>query len=141
MQSNEGCSHTCIYTHTHAHTHKHVHMCAHSISHSHFLSLMNSHELFITHTHTRTAHTQLPLAAEGSETFLYFIIISSGIFLGCKGIPGGARPIKLPTTPPHFLSFPLWCTLSRVLVISQHVFFLLLFLPCLLHLCCIPTYI
>lgn len=117
-------------THIHTPSHKHTHMQTlshkrtdthtHSISHSHFLCLMNSHELFITHLHTCTAHTQLPLATEGSETSFCFIIISPGIFLGSKGIPGGARPIKLPTPPP----FPPLCTLSRVLVISQHVFFL-----------------
>lgn len=45
VQSNEGCAHTRMHAHRHVHTH--------SISHSHFLSLMNSHELFITHTCTR----------------------------------------------------------------------------------------
>lgn len=127
-----------------AHTHTHARTHTHTLNQSLTLSLLNEQPWIIhhTHLHTRTAHTQLLLATEGSETSFYFIIISSGIFLGCKGIPGGARPIKLPTPPPHFLSFPPLCTLSRVLVISQHVFFFfLLFLPCLLHLCCIPSYI
>lgn len=109
-QSNEGGTHT--HTHTNSYT----------ITHSHFLSLMNSHELFITHTRLRThasrrAHTQLLSATEGSATSLYFIIISLGIFLGCKGIPGGARPLKLSTPPPTSLPFPP-CPLSRVLRLS-----------------------
>lgn len=102
--------------HTHSRTH------THSISHSHFLSLMNSYELFITHTYTHThvscrEHTQLLSATEGSATSLYFIIISLGIFLGCKGIPGGARPLKLSTPPPpSSLPFPPLRTLSRALL-------------------------
>lgn len=102
-QSDEGCTHT----HTHPYT----------ITHLHFLFLMNSHELFITHTCTHAshrAHTQLLSATEGSATSLYFIIISLGIFLGCKGIPGGARPLKLSTPPPTSLLFPPPCTLSLV---------------------------
>lgn len=89
----------------------------HTSARSHFLPLMNSHELFITHTRTqaqasRRAHTQLLSATEGSATSLYFIIISLGIFLGCKGIPGGARPLKLSTPPPSSFPFPPHCTLS-----------------------------
>lgn len=90
-------------THTHARTQPHTHTLNQSLT----LSLLNEQPWIIhhTHLHTRTAHTQLPLATEGSETSFYFIIISSGIFFSCKGIPGGAQPIKL-STPPHFLSFP-----------------------------------
>lgn len=73
----------------------------------------SSHTLTHTHIHTSSrAHTQLLSATEGSATSLYFIIISLGIFLGCKGIPGGARPLKLSTPPPSSLLFPLPCTLS-----------------------------
>lgn len=97
----------------------HVRTHPYTISHSHFLSLMNSHELFITHTCTYTlthashrARTQLLSATEGSATSLYFIIISLGIFLGCKGIPGGARPLKLSTPPPSSPPFPPHCTPS-----------------------------
>lgn len=130
--------------HTRSRTH------THSISHSHFLSLMNSYELFITHTCTRThayvscrEHTQLLSATEGSATSLYFIIISLGIFLGCKGIPGGARPLKLSTPPPpSSLPFPPLRTLSRallsvwVLVISPQLSFPPLFPHCRSPLSC-----
>ncbi len=78
----------------------------------------SSHTLAHSHTHShasRRAHTQLLSATEGSATSLYFIIISLGIFLGCKGIPGGARPLKLSTPPPSSLPFPPLCTLSLVL--------------------------
>ena len=64
------------------------------------------------------AHTQLLSATEGCATSLYFIIISLGIFRGCKGIPGGARPLKLSTPPPSSLPFPPPCTLSLALSLS-----------------------
>lgn len=100
-QSNEG------YTHTHTPIHKH----------SLTFSLLNEQPWIIHHTHSHMhthtscrAHTQLLSATEGSATSLYFIIISLGIFLGCKGIPGGARPLKLSTPPPSSLPFPIPCT-------------------------------
>lgn len=90
-----------------------------TITPSHFLSLMNRHEIFITRTHVSCrAHTQLLSATEGSATSLYFIIISLGIFLGCKGIPGGVRPLKLSTPPPSSLLFPPHCTLSLIPYLS-----------------------
>lgn len=62
-------------------------------------------------SHTRThishrAHTQLLSATEGSVTSLYFIIISLGIFLGCKEYqvvldPSNYQLLLLP--PSHFL--------------------------------------
>lgn len=98
----------------HTYTHTPIH------NHSLTLSLLNEQPWIIHHTHlhthaSRRAHTQLLSATEGSATSLYFIIISLGIFLGCKGIPGGARPLKLSTPPPSSFPFPPACTLSLVL--------------------------
>lgn len=127
-QSNVGCTGTSTSAHNRSLTR----------------SLLNELPWIIHHTQAHAhishrTHTQLLSATEGPATSLYFIIISLGIFRGCKGIPGGARPLRLSTPPPpSSLPFPPHCTLSPTLSLCLGIpviYFQLLLLPLVFKSC------
>lgn len=94
-------------THTHTCTHTHVH----TISQSHFLSLMNAMNYSShTATHLSQGAYTAPVSNRRHHDFSLFYYHFSRHFPGCKGIPGGARPLKLSTPPYSSLLLPPPCT-------------------------------